>query len=298
MAASFSLERLAGAGDGEWRSGSLEALAWRFAPEIVLLNTSEWRRHAARNAPEWDPASLLIVRGRIVGAIRHGLAYATHIAGEIPGIDTGAIRTLYGPIESRTHCFRVSPLDWGLTFSEPKITQARQYFLSPKSVPYAARHRAAAFLSALEQAAGRRSRSSFTGLDAQGSIQVEAETKFDLPEGRRRFIDLMFSWADARGTRRVVAVEFKIGHHVTPGQLEAYQDHVYGSVRRPGTDARLYVVLKRDDKVATLNPDWNVVHWDAVLRRFEKILAEYAPDDSDVDFRRFRRTVWKTVAGI
>ena len=102
-------------------------------------------------------------------------------------------------------------IDWA-KFTEPQFTKGLAYFLN-SSDQVVRVERARALLKALGV--------SVLADDLNG-IEVTAEAEIE--DGRR--IDLLLKWQDASSKRYAVAVEAKLGHHVTKGQLPTYRNHL------------------------------------------------------------------------
>lgn len=188
----------------------------------------------------------------------------------------GAIDCAFG-LNRELHLFRTEQsIDWA-TFTEPQFTKGLAHFLN-SSDPAMRVERVRALLRALgvSEHAGDLDR-----------IEVTAEAKIE--DGRR--IDLLLKWQDSSGKSCAVAIEAKLGHQVTKGQLPAYRNHLK---KIAGDDAlRLFVISPRrtgkTEGSLRRNKEWRWISWHGFLVAHERSL----PDNfDDQRYREFRRTLW------
>lgn len=121
-------------------------------------------------------------------------------------------------------------------------------------------------------------------------VMVKAEA---LTAGNRR-IDLLIEWRDSseQENRYAVAIEAKLGHHVTVGQLSAYRRHLRS--RKVWQERWRLVVVSlrrttRTDKSLHANRDWRWMAWRDLLIAHERALPVECDDDA---YLQFRRTLW------
>ena len=186
-----------------------------------------------------------------------------------------AIETVF-VMKRAPHLFRAEPSVTWATFTEPQLTKGFARFLNDPE-PVARIERVRALLKALGAA---RLGEGMTG------VMVTAEA----PTSGNRRIDLLIEWHDSSAQRHAVAIEAKLGHHVTSGQLPAYRNHL----RRVAKDRRLLVVVAPrmtggTERSLRRNQDWRWVAWRDLLIAYERTLPV---DYDDAEYLRFRRTLW------
>ena len=116
------------------------------------------------------------------------------------------------------------------------------------------------------------------------TVTAEAATT-----GNKR-IDLLIEWQDSSEQSYAVAIEAKLGHHVTTGQLSAYRNHLR---KIPNERGRLVVVSPRRtghaDRSLRRNRDWHWMAWHDLLVAHERSLRD---EHDDRTYLQFRRTLW------
>lgn len=122
----------------------------------------------------------------------------------------------------------------------------------------------------------------------------------EVPAGNGR-IDLILS-GHSEGRVWGAVVEAKLGHHARDNPLEAYRGLALSSrmslVSKDGIEptAALRIIgqnrCRSTQRRLAMNKDWLFVDWQTLLRRFELQLRDL---DDDIEFRRFRRTLWERV---
>ncbi len=194
-----------------------------------------------------------------------------------PAFDLQAIRLVHGDRGQAGHALRVDPLGWGFALRETQVTRGLAHFLNIGDIV----RRRRALLRAFGCNDG--------ATDAElRDAMVAYEHR--VAEGRR--MDLVVLWSQ-RGVSHCVAVEAKLGHRISPRQLATYKREI---VRRLRIDAPLLVVVaprrgRMDDKELRRNPSWRFITWRNLMLKFERALGEQG-GDADVEFARFRRTIW------
>ena len=168
-----------------------------------------------------------------------------------------------------------TPVTW-TAFTEPQFTKGFARFLCDPE-PVARNERVRALLNALGAAE--------LGQGMTG-VMVTAEA---LTSGGKR-IDLLIEWRDKSERRYAAAIEAKLGHHVTSGQLPAYRNHL----RKIAKDRRLLVVAAPrltapTDRSLRRNRDWRWTTWRDLLIAYERALPI---GHDDAEHLRFRRTLW------
>ena len=176
--------------------------------------------------------------------------------------------------------FRAEPSAPWARFTELQLTKGFAYFLNaPDSDTRIARVRA--LLKGLGAAE--------LGND-MNYVKVTAEAS---TAGNKR-IDLLIEWTGSANERYAVAIEAKLDHVVTNGQLRAYSDHLDNCKCKVAEERRLLAVVSRhlsDHTAGALqnNPEWRWAAWRNLLLAHERAL----PVDSDDEaYLRFRRTLW------
>ena len=186
-----------------------------------------------------------------------------------------AIESVFA-LKRMPHLFRAAPSVTWATFTEPQLTKGFARFLNDPE-PVARIERARALLKAL-------------GAAELGEGMTEVTVTAEAPTTGKRRIDLLIEWRDSSERRYAVAIEAKLGHHVTSGQLPAYRNHL----RKIAKDRRLLVVVAprltaRTDRSLQRNRDWRWTTWRDLLIAYERAL----PVDCDnAEYLRFRRTLW------
>lgn len=178
----------------------------------------------------------------------------------------------------KSHCFGVIPYRWA-RFHEPQITRGLEHFVEacPTSIRAA---RALAILKSVEAAS--------PSIESSAIEHAEAQA-----EGGRMDLTIVAKLRD--GTSIGTVVEAKFGHHLTTGQLPTYKlrsaklaDQLTRVVIAPHLSRALKTGLRR-------NRTWGFFTWSDFLQRLERHLPETA---DDLDFRRFRRTIWLQAYGV
>ena len=231
-------------------------------------------------APVWseDARRVLTVLGdgrfdAVAVAIRRGaLRFA-----ETPDWSSGiqAIESVFA-LKRQAHLFRAAPSVTWATFSEPQLTKGFTRFLNDPE-PVVRIERVRALLNALGAA-------ELGGEMTQVMVTAEAPTS-----GNKR-IDLLIEWRDSSERPCAAAIEAKLGHHVTSGQLPAYRNHL----RKIAKDRRLLVVVAprltaRTDRSLRRNREWRWTTWRDLLIAYERALPV---DFDDAEYLPFRRTLW------
>ena len=183
-------------------------------------------------------------------------------------------------LDRRHHLFRAEPINWGpqVKFTEPQFTKGFAHFLG---VPERKKRiwRTCALLKALGAAE--------LGKD-MCKVEVTPEA---LTSGNKR-IDLLIEWKDSSERRCAAAIEAKLGHHVTSGQLPAYRGHLQNVPQ----ERRLLIVISprfnadvRDALQRQRSGEWRWMAWRDLLIAHERALSGEYDDDA---YRQFRRTLW------
>lgn len=190
-----------------------------------------------------------------------------------------AVRQFFGA-DAEGHCFHVEPHHW-LRLTEPQATRGLALFLTDGGA-----HRILGFLRALD-----------AEIEWPESL-VEASATAEVPAGKGR-IDLLVQ-GKSEGQVWGAVVEAKFGHHPGENPLGDYARHAAAvGMAFPHDEAAnrtgvLAIVGQKECRFTTRrlarNKRWRFVSWQELLRRFE---AELAADGGDLEFRRFRRTLWE-----
>ncbi|WP_324698550.1 hypothetical protein [Novosphingobium sp. RL4] len=123
----------------------------------------------------------------------------------------------------------------------------------------------------------------------------------DQPTGRGGRIDLLVCAQDVSGRRWGCVIELKFGHTGGSNPLAEYAEfarngHGLGITSRSQNVALAVVGLRCDGGTTRnlqKNGDWRFVHWEGLLRRFERSLAENG--DVAPAFVEFRKILWERV---
>lgn len=239
---------------------------------------------------EWDATPLEKVAHAIATDIMRGLRQRELRTQRHPQWreSLAALDLLFGKLTS-AHFLAMPPITWGVVLTEPQITQGWRHFLDPAVCSdQVARHRCAAFLSALAKGSGR---ASWVAPEDLLELKVDAEVHAQRIR-KTRYIDLLLSWVSASGERKATAVEFKFGHHLSKHQLPDYQVSLQNMFK--AEHLNMYVVLAtvrpRDAHSLKRNPGWRFTTWHSLLRALGVLMPVEGDGD---DFRQFRSTVWK-----
>ena len=186
-----------------------------------------------------------------------------------------ALKTIFA-LNRRLHLFRAAPSVTWAVFTEPQLTKGFARFLNAFD-PVARTERVRALVKALGAAD--------PGNDI-GGVVVTAEA----PTSGNKRIDLLIEWRDSSGQRFAIAIEAKLGHHITTGQLSAYKNHLR---RIPKERRRLVVVSPRRTRLTERslrrNRDWRWMAWHDLLVAHERCLPDH---HDEPEYLRFRRTLW------
>ena len=231
-------------------------------------------------APVWSEDARRILAGlgdgrsdAVAVAIRRGsLRFAV-----APDSSTGiqAIQSVFA-LKRQPHLFRAEPSVTWAKFSEPQLTKGFAHFLSDPE-PITRIERVRALLKAL-------------GAGALGDDMTQLMVTAEAPTSGNRRIDLLIAWRDSSERPCAAAIEAKLGHHVTSGQLPAYRNHL----RTIAKDRRLLFVVAprlttRTDRSLRRNRDWRWTTWRDLLIAYERALPV---NFDDAEYLRFRRTLW------
>ena len=119
-------------------------------------------------------------------------------------------------LDRRHHLFGSEPIDWKVNFTESQFTKGFARFLGvPERAARIGRTRA--LLKALGAAE----------LISKDMKEVKVTAEALTSENKR--IDLLIEWKDSsrKPLSYAAAIEAKLGHHVTSGQLPAYREHLH-----------------------------------------------------------------------
>lgn len=243
----------------------------------------------------WDAFVVENAYNRIQLALLRHVPALTEAASQgrwAPGYDARALAELCGDVRSSRHAFAAPALDWGFNLSEPQVTAALAHFLSASQREPAQSGRCAAFLRALYRAAGvseRKPRLDLFPDRLAGPVDVQAER----PIGSRR-VDIALEWKEHGKQSRMILIECKFNHHITPGQLPAYRQFAKRKVD-DGSQALFVIVDRlagRTARAIARNKDWIPLTWRALVRRLEQELESVESTADSADFARLRRTIW------
>lgn len=219
-------------------------------------------------SPVWsdDMRRLLVLIGEsrsdpVTVAIRKGALRFVETPDWAQGLP--ALRNVFA-LNRRLHLFRAEPSVTWATFNETQLTKGFARFLNAPD-PVARTERVRALVKALG--------ATDPGNDISG-VTVTAEA---LTSGNKR-IDLLIEWQDSSRKLFAVAIEAKLGHHITIGQLSAYKNHLR---RIPKERRRLVVVSPRrnrsTDRSLRCNQDWRWVAWHDLIVAHERCLPDPRP---------------------
>lgn len=234
----------------------------------------------AFRAPVWSEDAR-----RVLSALGDGRSHAVAVAirravlpfAEMPDWSSGvqAIESVFA-LKRTQHLFRAEPSVSWAKFTEPQLTKGFARFLNDPE-PVARIERVRALLEVL-------------GAPELGKGMTEVTVTAEAPTSGNRRIDLLIEWRDTSDRPYAAAIEAKLGHHVTSGQLPAYRNHL----RRIAKDRRLLVVVAPrltagTERSLRRNREWRWTTWRDLLIAYERALPV---DYDDAEYLRFRRTLW------
>ena len=186
-----------------------------------------------------------------------------------------AIESVFA-LKRQPHLFLTEPSVTWVKFTERQLTEGFARFLDHPE-PVARIERVRALLKALGAA------------ELGNDMTRVGVTPEALTSGNRR-IDLLITWRDTSEREYAAAIEAKLGHPVTSGQLPAYRNHL----RKIAKDRRLLVVVAprltaRTYRSLQRNREWRWTTWRNLLIAYERALPV---NFDDVEYIQFRRTLW------
>ena len=231
-------------------------------------------------APVWSEDARRILAGlgdgrsdAVAVAIRRGSLRFAVAPDSSSGIQ--AIQSVFA-LKRQSHLFRAEPSVTWAKFTEPQLTKGFAHFLNDPE-PIKRIERVRALLKAL-------------GTAELGDDMTRVMVTAEAPTSGSKRIDLLIEWQDSAERRYAAAIEAKLRHHITTGQLPAYRNHL----RKIAKERRLLVVVAprltdRTDRSLQRNRDWRWITWRNLLVAHECAL----PIDCDEpEYLRFRSTLW------
>lgn len=203
-------------------------------------------------------------------------------------LDITVLKTVFGDF-SKNHMFQTDPLDWHWKLREVDVTHTFVQFLN--HIEKAARIEA--FLKAL----------GVNNLPDQCCLsKSKAEAEVLTKTGKR--LDILIT-VPLDNKSLFIAVEAKLGHHITTGQLPSYKNHIRENPDYHHDSHLVVLGLRNDKKTRTAikqNSDWRFQTWFDFLLKFEKLLYECAEKKTadslgadDPRFQLFRSTLWEKI---
>ena len=190
-----------------------------------------------------------------------------------------AMYSVFG-LNRRYHLFRAEPIVWA-QFTEPQFTGGFGHFLGVRE-RIKRIERTRALLKAL-------------GAAELGEDMSEVEVTAEAPTSGNKRIDLLIKWKDSSERPCAAAIEAKLGHRITSGQLHAYRKHLRRNLNVE-KERRLLIVISprfiadiRDALQRRRGREWRWIAWRDLLIAHERALSGEYDDDA---YRQFRRTLW------
>lgn len=191
-----------------------------------------------------------------------------------------SLDTFFGVTGHDHHCFHTAPITW-LDLTEPQTTKALASMLnaSPPAVTLALLH-------ALDPLGGWPAALT----ESRAEAEVISET------GR---IDLLITAQSNANREWRVAIEAKFGHHLKNNDLAGYRKKVEtGNGRKKSTaQCRYYVLGLKPSAMHSLEENegnvWKFVHWQGLMRRFERALQSHPGTNLHNGFPLMRRMIWE-----
>ena len=255
----------------------------------MLKELPVWKRFSAHIQPTWDRQAVIGAWSLTVEPFQKNLPVFSNISRHYFKSYSSTSKLLalptFGNLSSSQNMFHFSSTQWGFSLTEPQLTKGIAYFLqqSPRACW--------CFLAALF---GRNLVTLEKLLDRQcflKTVTAEAEVYAD----KNKRIDLVLSWRSKTGVRCCAAIECKLGHHISHGQLGSYAR--FARQQSDNDQYYLFIVAQQRDAKSDKklkhwsNQEWCYLEWNGVLRRWEQYL-DYEKVSGVDDFPRFRRTVW------
>lgn len=241
---------------------------------------------AAMTAVPSDAAWIRLERfgSRLSGAVKVAIRDRRLVSVHVPAWSDGeaALRRLFG-CDRASHCFHETPHSW-LSLIETQMTGGVAHFLNAGNL-IQRRKRTAAFFEAC----------GIESIEPSSLGRVGAIAEERIKDGRR--LDLVvYACADDRD--RLIVVEGKLGAELGSGQLSAYRRALTAIAKthhlevKPADSTLLVVgnrVSRRGRAGLKRNKAWQFISWRDVMQAFDRTIG----DADDIEFRRFRRTVWE-----
>ncbi len=237
--------------------------------DILSFHVPVWSEDARRTlAGLGDGRSDAVAVAIRRGALRFAAA---------PDFSSGiqAIESVFA-LKRQSHLFRAEPSVTWAKFTEPQLTKGFARFLNDPE-PITRIERVRALLKAL-------------GTAELGDDMTQAMVTAEAPTSGSKRIDLLIEWQDSAERCYAAAIEAKLRHHITAGQLPAYRNHL----RKIAKDGQLLVVVAprltdQTDRSLRRNRYWRWTTWRNLLVAHERALPI---DYDDPEYLRFRRTLW------
>ena len=221
--------------------------------------------------PKWLVRYETTIRSRLLEAIR------THTALIQPRrvkVCAEALESVFGGF-APDHAFLALSPDWGIKLTEPMATRGLAHLLGRGSGNLKAR-RIRAFLETLR----------IPDLpDDQSLEQAEVYSEVDR-------IDLEVRFKSASGEKRVVLIEAKFEHKLTPGQLKSYNNK-RKKFRRDYRIVGLTSAAGKNMK-GKQTQLWRVLLWRDLWLRFER----RRPYEADGQLATFMAWLWQRIGGL
>lgn len=230
--------------------------------------------------------------------------YAQHLVDGIPLVPFVGLGAPFGP-SWPGHPFASPAMGTSYSLREADITRSLAHFMGPAAGRLGPQ-RARSFLRALADGSGLASLAE-TLTDTivpSGTAEHPVSVGRTKPQGRRAGkdqgsalrrgsaprIDLLFEWPiGPAGRQAVVVIEAKLGASVADGQLSPYRAEALR--RAKGGPVHLFLLTAQPDRSERRYRTWMPVRWLALLRAWERHLAETG--DADPEFARVRAHVWR-----
>ncbi|MCY4533016.1 MAG: hypothetical protein OXC84_11940 [Gammaproteobacteria bacterium] len=271
---------------GAWEDGNVEVLSEAFGREPIHFDQQCLLNHDAITRPwnqlppcfprtAFDTECLAIhdatVRNQLLKAIRTQPAL---IQPHRVKVCAEALESVFGGF-APDHAFLALSPDWGIKLTEPMATRGLAHLLGRGSGSLKA-HRIRAFLETLR----------IPDLpDDQSLEQAEVCSEVDR-------IDLEVRFKSDSGKERVVLIEAKFEHKLTPGQLKCYNN----KRKKFRRDFRIVGLTSAAGKGrwGKQTQLWRVVLWRDLWLRFER----RRPYEVDGQLAAFMAWLWQRIGGL
>jgi hypothetical protein len=240
------------------------------------------------SSPVWSTEVLVRIAPRLQSELALGMKLLGEIGKPAPWWDAlRSFSSVFGELDGN-HFFSVRLRDQGYRLTGPQLSKALAAWLSPEGAhPPGAKARCVAFITALRTLTAH-SETVVARISEADLVNLKVQAEYRIPRtlGPMR-LDLLLSWGVRQENK--MAIECKLDHHLTKGQLSA-PTKALGS-------AEYFVIAKGskkfDEPHLRRNKRWRLVEWRPLLIWWNSLLPSQTGEHTDIDFIKFLRTFWE-----